>query len=292
MIWKCQGPRGADINVCASLNPNPTAHRQLSPLVMSRITPEMVNVHTAVCKAHFSCFLHLFDHLQLANKDLDLGLHPPSVEQQWKQRWASARLGSPLSTMNSPPDHQTVSRACSAPLNSLGDDAPGEKHKLQPQIQESVLSPAMCLVLLGWYRRPRPQDCSRHCTGYAVFLQLISCYTTRVSQIRITGISLQNRSSLFTKRWCRQVYFGLPNWGALCQFKLQVKSKYSGTSKPPYYTRSMYIKKCSLKFFNFYFKRLQAGFALGTSFSPVEYLLIYNRVSEKRIRHCLFNEDF
>lgn len=168
--------------------------------------------------------------------------------------------------MNSPPDHQTVSRACSAPLNSLGDDTPGEKHKLQPQIQESVLSPAMCLVLLGWYRRPRPQDCSRHCTGYAVFLQLISCYTTRVSQIRITGISLQNRSSLFTKRWCRQVYFGLPNWGALCQFKLQVKSKYSRTSKPPYYTRSMYIKNVLSNFLIFILKGCRLDLHLEQAF--------------------------
>lgn len=127
MIWKCQGPRGADINVCASLNPNPTAHRQLSPFIMGKITPELVNIHTAVCKAHFSCIQHLFEYLQLANKDQDLGLHTLSVEQQWKQRWAVARQDSLLSTMNSPPDHQTESRPCPTYPNSLGDDIPREK---------------------------------------------------------------------------------------------------------------------------------------------------------------------
>lgn len=218
----------------------------------------------------------------------DLGLHALSVEQKWKQRWAVATQDSLLSTMNSSPDHQTQSGACPAYLNSLGDDIPGEKNKLQPQILESFLSPAMCFAFLGWYRWQRPQDSSHHCIDHAVFLQLISCYTTGVSQSRITGMSLQNRSSLYTKGWCRQVYFGLLNWGALCWFKLQVKSKYSGISKPLYYTRSVYIKKFSWIFF----QRLQAGFALGTSFSPVEYLLIYKRVSEKRIRHFLFNEDF
>jgi len=55
----------------------------------------------------------------------------------------------------------------------------------------------------------------------------------------------------------------------LCRFKLQVKSKYSGASKPPYHTTSMYIKKSCPEFFFFNFKRLQAGFALATSFCPV-----------------------
>lgn len=68
------------MNVRASLNPSPTVHRQLSPFIMGKIIPELVNAHTAVCKVHFSCFQHLFEYLQLANKDQDLGLH---IHFQW-----------------------------------------------------------------------------------------------------------------------------------------------------------------------------------------------------------------
>lgn len=291
MIWKCQGPRGADINVCASLNPNPTAHRQLSSFIMGKITPELVNVHTAICKAYFSCFQHLFEYLQLANKCWKLkrfGVACTFSGAKMKAKVGSGHAGLPVEHnefFTRPPN--TVQGLSSLPQQFRWWHTRG-KNKLQPQILESFLSPATCFAFLGWYRWQRPQDSSHHCIDHAVFLQLISCYTTGVSQSRITGMSLQNRSSLYTKGWCRQVYFGLLNWGALCRFKLQVKSKYSGISKPLYYTRSVYIKKFSWIFF----QRLQAGFALGTSFSPVEYLLIYKRVSEKRIRHCLFNEDF
>lgn len=149
MTWKCQGPRGADINVCASLNPNLTAYRQLSPFIMAKITPEMVNAHTRFCKAHFSCFQHLFEYLQLANKDLDLGLHTLSVEQQWKQRWAAARQDALRRTMNSPPN--TVQGLSSLPRQFRWWRIRG-KNKLQPQILESFLSPATCLAFLRWYR--------------------------------------------------------------------------------------------------------------------------------------------
>lgn len=203
---------------------------------MGKITPQVVNEHTEVCKAHFSCFQHFFEYLQLANKDLDLGLHTLSVEQQWKQMWAVQD-----SLLSGPPN--TVQGLSS----SLGGGIPGEKTNCNLKYW-SLFFHLLCLAFLGWYRWQRSQGNSHYCIGYAMFLQLISCYTTGVSQIRITGISLQNRSCLFTKGWCRQVYFGLPNRGALCRFKLQVKSKYSGTSKPLYYTRSMYILKVPLFF--------------------------------------------
>ena len=90
----------------------------------------MVNVYTAVFKAHFTCFSHLLEYLQLAKiKAWIWGctlLQQRNNESNGK-KWPGRTP--PLSMMNSPLDHQREPRACPASLNSLGGDTPGEKAK-------------------------------------------------------------------------------------------------------------------------------------------------------------------
>lgn len=168
-------------------------HRQVFPFILGTITPEMVNAYTALFKAYFICIYHLLKYLQLANtKAWILGCNLLHWEQ-WRE---AARQGSLLSTRNSPAD-QRESRAGRASLSSFGGDTQAKCMPGDINLFFHLLGILPSFVGTG----DSSLKIAKHHVCCIAFLWLISCCTAGVfPQIRITGVSLHNGTSLFTIR--------------------------------------------------------------------------------------------